>query len=120
MTDANDTTSDAESSDDEPDEPNTEPRTRAGKQRTESGGRADGGALDLDDGRSPATYLYWGAFAVLLLLALIAVVRFYMSASRAISIWIAPDYEPVFQSAFNLAVLFACGAGLSVLVRRRR
>jgi hypothetical protein len=117
MTDANDTTSDAESTDDEPD---TEPRTRAGTQRTESAGRGDGGALDLDDGRSPATYLYWGAFAVLLLLALIAVVRFYMSASRAISIWIAPDYEPVFQSAFNLAVLFACGAGLSVLVRRRR
>lgn len=80
----------------------------------------DGGALDAAAERSPMTYLYWGAFAVLLLLALVAVVRFYMSASRAISIWITPDFEPIVQSAFNLAVLFACGFGLSVLVRRMR
>ena len=80
----------------------------------------DGGAMDFDEGRSPAKYLYWGTFAVLLLLALVAVVRFYMSASQAISIWIAPDFEPIFQSGFNLAVLFACALGLSVLVRRMR
>jgi uncharacterized membrane protein len=81
---------------------------------------SDGGAIDADEERSPMAYLYWGAFAVLLLLALVAVVRFYMSASRAISIWIAPDFEPIVQSAFNLAVLFACALGLSVLVRRMR
>jgi hypothetical protein len=80
----------------------------------------DGGAMDFDEERSPAKYLYWGTFAVLLILALVAVVRFYMSASRAISIWIAPDFVPIFQSAFNLAVLFACALGLSVLVRRMR
>lgn len=78
----------------------------------------DGGVFDSDS--KPITYLSWGAFAVLLLLALVATVRFYLSASNAISIWIAPDWVPIFQSAFNLAVLFACGVGLSILVRRMR
>jgi hypothetical protein len=66
------------------------------------------------------TYLYWGAFATLLLLALFATLQFYTSASRAISIWVADDFVPVFQAAFNLAVVLACGVGLSLLVRRMR
>jgi hypothetical protein len=78
----------------------------------------DGGVFESDS--KPITYLSWGAFAVLLLLALVATVRFYLSASNAISIWIAPDWVPIFQSAFNLAVVFACGVGLSILVRRMR
>ncbi|MFB6142715.1 MAG: hypothetical protein ABEJ30_05165 [Halorientalis sp.] len=82
---------------------------------------ADGDADEsLLRGRSPAEYLYWGAFATLLVLALLATVRFYNSASAAIDIWIADDWVPVFQAAFNLAVVFGCAAGLSLLVRRMR
>ena len=53
---------------------------------------------------SMVAYLYRGAVVGLAGLALIATVQFYLSASRAISIWIASDYEPFFQSAFNLVV----------------
>lgn len=74
----------------------------------------DGGLVSEDATR----YLYWGAFATLLLLALIATIRFYLSASNAISIWIAPDFVPVFQAVFNLAVVLGCVVGLSLLVRR--
>jgi hypothetical protein len=117
MTDTDDTTTDDSETD------STDTPTASGGDPEFATGPAnatDGGAMDFDAGRSPAKYLYWGTFAVLLLLALVAVVRFYMSASQAISIWIAPDFEPIFQSAFNLAVLFACALGLSVLVRRMR
>jgi len=71
-------------------------------------------------GRSAVEYLYWGTFATLLVLALLATLRFYDSASRAIRIWIASDWVPVFQAAFNLAVVFGCAIGLSLLVRRMR
>lgn len=79
----------------------------------------DSGGVFASDSK-PITYLSWGAFAVLLLLAFVATVRFYLSASNAISIWVARDWVPIFQSAFNLAVLFACALGLSILVRRMR
>ncbi|MFB6179076.1 MAG: hypothetical protein ABEI77_05060 [Halorientalis sp.] len=69
-------------------------------------------------GKEATTYLYWGAFGTLLLLALIATVRFYLSASNAISQWVAPAYVSAFQAVFNLAVVLACGVGLSLLVRR--
>lgn len=72
------------------------------------------------DERDATTYLYWGAFATLLALALLATVRFYLSASRTIEIWVAPDFAPAFQAAFNLAVVLACAVGLSLLVRRMR
>jgi hypothetical protein len=66
------------------------------------------------------TYLSQGVIVVLVLLAVVATVRFYLSAANAISVWIAPRYEPIFQSAFNLAVVFACGLGLAALLRRHR
>jgi hypothetical protein len=69
-------------------------------------------------GEDATHYLYWGTFATLLLLALLATVRFYLSASNAIGIWVAPDFVPVFQAVFNLAVVLGCGVGLSLLVRR--
>lgn len=69
---------------------------------------------------SMVAYLYRGAVVGLAGLALVATIQFYLSASRAISIWIASDYEPFFQSAFNLAVILACGLGLSLLVSRLR
>jgi hypothetical protein len=69
-------------------------------------------------GRDAVDYLQWVALVVLALLALVATFRFYTSASRAIGIWIASDFEPIFQAAFNLAVLLAAAAGISVLARR--
>lgn len=88
--------------------------------RTADGSTTTDGTGGFGGKREMTEYLYWGAFATLLLLALLATVRFYLSASRAISIWIASEYVPVFQAAFNLAVVLACAVGLSVLVRRMR
>lgn len=116
MTETNDSSSANPAQSDDPPQnppPGTPPQSREFESPED-----DGGVFDSDS--KPITYLSWGAFAVLLLLALVATVRFYLSASNAISIWIAPDWVPIFQSAFNLGVLFACGIGLSILVRRMR
>lgn len=71
------------------------------------------------DYRDIISYLEWGAMAGLGLVALIAVFRFYFAASRAISVWISPDFEPVFQAAFNLVVLLLAATGIVVFARRR-
>ncbi len=44
----------------------------------------------------------------------------YFAASRVISVWISPDFEPVFQAAFNLVVLLLAATGIIVFARRRR
>lgn len=78
--------------------------------------------LEDEDGRDYrdiVAYLEWGAMAGLGLVALIAVFRFYFAASRAISVWISPDFEPVFQAAFNLVVLLLAATGIVVFARRR-
>jgi hypothetical protein len=74
----------------------------------------DGGRLPDGDGTA---YLKWAAFVLLGLIAAIALFRFYFAASNTISIWISPDFEPMFQAAFNLVVLLAAGAGLAKLAR---
>ncbi|MFB6185213.1 MAG: hypothetical protein ABEI96_11720 [Haloarculaceae archaeon] len=87
------------------------------------GGREATAASDepgTSDGRNPMTYVQWAAFVVLSLLALVATFRFYTAASRAIGIWISPDYEPFFQAGFNLVVLATAAIGLSLLARRLR
>lgn len=65
-------------------------------------------------------YLYRGAFVALALFGLFAATQFYLNASRTISVWVTPDYQPLFQAAFNLVVVIACGLGLTVLVERVR
>lgn len=60
----------------------------------------------------------WGGFGVLLLLALSATVQAYASANRAIHVWIAADYQPVFEAGFTLAVVLAWAIRISILVRR--
>lgn len=64
------------------------------------------------------TTLFWGAFGLLALLAVVATVSLYTSVSTIIDVWVAPDYRPVFRAAFNLAVVLACAIGLSLLVDR--
>jgi hypothetical protein len=65
-------------------------------------------------------YLYRGAFVALALFGLFAATQFYLNATRTISVWVTPDYRPLFQAAFNLVVVIACGLGLTVLVERFR
>ena len=81
-----------------------------------------GGTVDEpdDDSEGPAIALYaqWAVFAILTLVALIATLQFYFSASSAIDTFVTDRYRPLFNAAFNLAVVLACGLGLSVLVRR--
>ncbi|WP_018258648.1 hypothetical protein [Halomicrobium katesii] len=62
--------------------------------------------------------LQWAAFAMLILVALIATLQFYFAASNAIRNFVTPDYRPLFQAIFNLVILLASALGLSVLVRR--
>jgi len=73
---------------------------------------------DDDSGPAIAIYAQWAVFAILTLVALIATLQFYFSASSAIDTFVTDRYRPLFNAAFNLAVVLACGLGLSVLVRR--
>lgn len=73
---------------------------------------------DDDSGPSIAIYAQWAMFAILTLVALIATLQFYFSASSAIDTFVTDRYRPLFNAAFNLVVLLVCGLGLSVLVRR--
>ncbi|KAA9409789.1 hypothetical protein EGO51_08220 [Haloarcula hispanica] len=73
---------------------------------------------DDDSGPAIAIYAQWAVFAILTLVALIATLQFYFSASSAIDTFVTDRYRPLFNAAFNLTVVLACGLGLSVLVRR--
>ncbi len=84
---------------------------------SDTGEADDGPSLAERSGKLP-TYLVWGAVVVLFALAVVATAGLYSSVGRVIDIWIAPDYQPLFRAAFNLAVVLACAAGLSVLLRR--
>ena len=71
-----------------------------------------------EGGRDVRGYLLRGALLLLVLLAVLATLRFYLAASTAIDIWIERRYRPLFQAAFNLVVLLAAGIGISVVVRK--
>lgn len=124
MTDSHDQTTDddAESADDlSADQPaadaapitETEPADEAAtaEQSAET-------AADDDDSRRLTRYLEWAGLAVLSLLAVVATLRFYLSASTAIGRLVNPQYEPLFQAGFNLVVLLLAVTGISLLVRR--
>ena len=82
----------------------------------------DATAADADtaDERTTIDYVHWGLLAILLLVTLVATFRFYFAVSDAITNFVSREFRPLFQAGFNLAILLACGAGLSVLVRRIR
>lgn len=84
----------------------------------------EGSLLGLADGNGEHSelvrYLLWGSLGVCSLLALFALLQFYASVGDAIDIWIAPEYQPLASAAFNLAVLFAALAGVSVIARELR
>lgn len=85
---------------------------------SEETGGVDETAANDDTGPSIAVYAQWAVFAILVLVALIATLQFYFSASSAIDTFVTARYRPLFNAAFNLAVLLVSGLGLSVLVRR--
>lgn len=68
--------------------------------------------------RDVRTYLYQAALVGFTLLAAGATVQLYGSASRAIRIWVAPDFQPVFVAAFNVVVLLIAAIGISVVLKR--
>lgn len=80
-------------------------------------------AFDDNDGpidreRSITEYAQWAMFGVLVLVGVIATLRFYFAASAAIDQFVARAYRPLFNAAFNLLIVLACALGVSVLVRR--
>jgi len=59
-----------------------------------------------------------GALVLLVLLAVVATLRLYLSASAAIGTWVTHEYRPLVQAAFNLVVLAAAGLGIVAVLRR--
>ncbi len=81
---------------------------------------AAGGTGLLDDPDEAQRYLMWAGVALLALLATVAMLRVYTNTSNAIARFVAPDFRPLFQAAFNLAVLLLAVAGIGTLLRRLR
>ncbi len=72
----------------------------------------------LDDPDVARRYLMWTAVALLAILAVVATFRVYTGASDAIERFVAPEFRPLFQAAFNLVVLLLAVAGITSLLRR--
>lgn len=107
MTEATETTSDPESID----QPTTADDAETGQT-----GETQGVFDDLD---WPALRHKLGVTAIglLALLAAWALFQVYVSAGEAISIWVSPDFVPIFEAAFNAIVVIVAIAGI-LLVRR--
>ena len=70
--------------------------------------------------RDVRRYLNYAVLAGLVLLALVAGLRFYLAAGATIDRWVADEYRSLFHAAFNLAVLLLAALGVSVQLRRLR
>lgn len=64
------------------------------------------------------TYVNYALLVGLCLLAFVAALQFYLSATQAISVWVTREYRPLFSMVFNLAVLLVVGAGITFQLRR--
>jgi hypothetical protein len=71
-----------------------------------------------DDTRDLVRYARYALLGGLTLLALVATLRLYFAVSSAIDIWVAREYRPLFQAAFNLVVLLLAAIGISWEVRK--
>lgn len=83
-----------------------------------SASSATRGVLSPD--RDVQAYLHWGALAGFVLLAVAATMQLYASGTRAIRIWVAPDFVPIFVGAFNLVVLLVAVLGISWVGQRMK
>lgn len=70
------------------------------------------------DEMSVLEQLQWGALVLLVVAAIWTTAQFYLSATRAIEVWVGQGYQPVVVAAFNLALLLAAVAGIARLARR--
>lgn len=72
-----------------------------------------------EDGPSRTrSVLLWTALGLLSLLAVVALLQFYINASAAIDRWVAAEYRRIMQAAFNLVVLLLSGVGIALVVRK--
>ncbi|MFB6217943.1 MAG: hypothetical protein ABEH77_02005 [Halobacteriaceae archaeon] len=101
------------------DEPRSDDPAGDSRQSDTGEGDTDGSGLLPADTAEIRRYLWWGGLVGASAFAAVAAVNVYLSVGTAIDIWVSRRYEPVFQAAFNLAVLLVAAAGLSALVRRR-
>lgn len=102
------------SADSDPDVGDAAHTSTDGGNAVESGGHS----VDADSSRDLRTYVNYAVLAGLGLLALVATLQFYLSASQAINIWVTPEYRSLFQAVFNLVVLLVVGAGITLQLRR--
>lgn len=72
----------------------------------------------LPDADGVVQYLQWGLLALLVLFGLAAAVGLYTSVGRIIQVWVASEFQPVFNAAFNLLVLLLVAAGITGVLRR--
>lgn len=93
----------------------SEPATTAMTDETTAD--TDGTNRLLDDPAAAKRYLMWTALALLAILAVVATFRVYTSTSTAIGRFVAPEFRPLFQAAFNLVVLLLSVAGITTLLR---
>jgi hypothetical protein len=82
---------------------------------TGSGAENDSG-LDTD---RAAEVLLWVGIVVLGVTAIVALAGFYSGVSAAIRVWVAAEYRPLVNAAFNLSLLLVALAGIGLLLRRR-
>lgn len=54
------------------------------------------------------TYFRGVALAVLLLLGAVATLRGYLALEKAILVWLRPQWVPLVQAAFSLAIVAVC------------
>ena len=78
----------------------------------------DDATATTDDTTDLVRYARYALLGGLTLLALVATLRFYFAASNAIDIWVAREFRPLFQAAFNLVVLLLAAVGISWELRQ--
>ncbi|WP_435144524.1 hypothetical protein [Halobaculum sp. P14] len=101
-------------------EPKVTDREAADREVTDRDGDADADGARGTARSNVRRYLNYALLSALVLLALVAGLRFYGAASSTINQWVAAEYRSLFHAAFNLALLFVAAAGISLQVKRLR
>lgn len=102
-----------------PETPDTEPMATDTTPDDEAPDREQPGD-EQGSGRTIQRYVRYILLGGFVLLALIALLRFYFAMSATIDTWVASEYRSLFQAAFNLAVLLVAGAGIAWQIRALR
>lgn len=94
-------------------EPPDEPEARRGRASED---QRDG--FDEPDVETIRQYLLKGALGLLVLVGVVATFRFYASATEAIDVLVAEQFQPIFQAVFNLILLLAVGIAIVQVIRK--